>query len=98
MKPNILATFGEGKVQKIIFKGKTVIRPRLTLKGHSQKVYSLEWAQDKRHIVSASQDGRLIVWDALNGHKLNAIASAWTMSCSFAPDGRFVVKKFHFLL
>ncbi|MFS7933352.1 putative transcription factor WD40-like family [Helianthus anomalus] len=29
------------------------------------QVYSLDWTHDKNRIVSASQDGRLIVWNAL---------------------------------
>ncbi|KAI9616328.1 hypothetical protein KEM48_005244 [Puccinia striiformis f. sp. tritici PST-130] len=40
------------------------IKPRRTLKGHLAKIYAMHWAQDQRHLVSASQDGKLIVWDA----------------------------------
>jgi len=33
----------------------------------------MHWAQDKRHLVSASQDGKLIVWDAYTTNKVAAI-------------------------
>ena len=44
---------------------------RRTLKGHLAKVYSLQWADDSRNLVSASQDGKLIVWDARDNIRLN---------------------------
>ncbi|KAK1393589.1 guanine nucleotide-binding protein subunit beta [Heracleum sosnowskyi] len=44
-----------------------------TLQGHSDKVYSLDWTPEKNRIVSASQDGRLIVWNALTSQKTHAI-------------------------
>ena len=37
--------------------------------GHLSKIYSMHWANDSRHIVSASQDGKLIVWDAYTTNK-----------------------------
>merc|ERR1711915_235337 len=40
-----------------------------TLQGHTGKVYSLDWTSEKNRIVSASQDGRLIVWNALTSQK-----------------------------
>jgi guanine nucleotide-binding protein G(I)/G(S)/G(T) subunit beta-1 len=55
------------------------LKVRRTLKGHLAKIYSLHWATDKRHIVSASQDGKLIVWDAYT-----------TMTCAYSPSGNFV--------
>jgi guanine nucleotide-binding protein G(I)/G(S)/G(T) subunit beta-1 len=91
-KNNILATAAEGKVEKLNFKAlqKGVLKPRLTLKGHAQKVYSLDWAEEKPYVVSASQDGRMVVWDCVTGCKMNAIPSSWTMACAFSPDARFV--------
>jgi len=67
-------------------------RPRRILKGHFGKIYGLHWAQDSRHLVSASQDGKLIVWDGYTTMKLHAIPlrSSWVMTCAFAPSGNFV--------
>ena len=38
------------------------IKIRKSLKGHNAKVLCLDWCSDKRHLVSSSQDGKLIVW------------------------------------
>ena len=45
-----------------------------------------------RHLVSASQDGKLIVWDSYSTNKVHAIPlrSSWVMTCAYAPSGSFV--------
>lgn len=42
--------------------------------------------------MSASQDGRLIVWNALTSQKTHAIRlhCAWVMTCAFSPNGQSV--------
>ena len=69
-----------------------VMRPRRALRGHLAKIYAMHWASDKRHLVSASQDGKLIVWDAYTTNKVHAIPlrSSWVMTCAYAPSGNFV--------
>jgi guanine nucleotide-binding protein G(I)/G(S)/G(T) subunit beta-1 len=68
------------------------VKVRRILKGHLSKVYSLSWASDSRHLVSASQDGKLIVWDAVAENKVAAIPlkSAWVMTCAYSPSGKLV--------
>ena len=68
------------------------MRTRKTLKGHLAKIYAMHWANDRRHLVSASQDGKLIVWDAWTTNKVHAIPlrSSWVMTCAYAPSGNFV--------
>ncbi|XP_064938518.1 guanine nucleotide-binding protein subunit beta isoform X3 [Musa acuminata AAA Group] len=69
-----------------------------TLQGHTGKfqdicqVYSLDWTPEKNRIVSASQDGRLIVWNALTSQKTHAIKlqCPWVVTCAFAPNGQSV--------
>ncbi|KAJ6843973.1 guanine nucleotide-binding protein subunit beta isoform X2 [Iris pallida] len=63
-----------------------------TLQGHTGKVYSLDWTPERNRIVSASQDGRLIVWNALTSQKTHAIKlhCAWVMTCAFSPNGQSV--------
>lgn len=63
------------------------IRQRRVLRGHFGKVYAMHWASDSVQLVSASQDGKLIVW---NGHTMNklqsvALRSSWVMTCGFEP-------------
>src|SRR5215469_852919 len=69
-----------------------VMKPRRSLKGHLAKIYAMHWAADKRHLVSASQDGKLIVWDAYTTNKVHAIPlrSSWVMTCAYSPSGNFV--------
>ncbi|KAJ1551550.1 guanine nucleotide-binding protein subunit beta 1, partial [Cladochytrium tenue] len=69
-----------------------MLKVRRTLKGHLAKIYAMHWASDKRHLVSASQDGKLIVWDSFTTNKVHAIPlrSSWVMTCAFAPSGNFV--------
>lgn len=70
------------------------VRTTRLLKGHFGKVYAMEWAGEgaPHNIVSASQDGKLIVWNAFTTHKVHAIAlrSAWVMTCAYSQTGRFV--------
>ncbi|XP_071698066.1 guanine nucleotide-binding protein subunit beta-2 isoform X1 [Rutidosis leptorrhynchoides] len=63
-----------------------------TLQGHTGKVYSMDWTLEKNRIVSASQDGRLIVWNGLTSQKTHAIKlpCAWVMTCAFSPSGQSV--------
>ena len=69
-----------------------VMRPRRALRGHLAKIYAMHWATDRRHLVYASQDGKLIVWDAYTTNKVHAIAlrSSWVMTCAYSPSGNFV--------
>jgi guanine nucleotide-binding protein G(I)/G(S)/G(T) subunit beta-1 len=56
------------------------------------KIYSLSWCDDSRRLVSASQDGKLIIWNALTTYKINAIPlrSHWVMTCAYSPTGNLV--------
>ena len=58
------------------------------LRGHFGKIYAMHWAADSRSLVSASQDGKLIVWDAFTTNKTAAVPlrSSWVMTCAFAPS------------
>ncbi|ONK64927.1 uncharacterized protein A4U43_C07F31550 [Asparagus officinalis] len=62
------------------------------LQGHTGKIYSLDWTPERNRIVSASQDGRLIVWNALTSQKTHDIKlpCPWVMTCAFSPNGQSV--------
>ncbi|KAJ3451468.1 guanine nucleotide-binding protein beta g protein beta [Anaeramoeba flamelloides] len=68
------------------------LKIRRCLRGHLGKIYGMHWSQDSTRIVSASQDSRLIVWNANSTNKLLAIAlsSNWVMATGFAPSGKMV--------
>lgn len=44
-------------------------KSRRLLKGHQGKVLALDWSHDKKHMVSSSHDGKLIIWDAFTSTK-----------------------------
>jgi guanine nucleotide-binding protein G(I)/G(S)/G(T) subunit beta-1 len=69
-----------------------MMKTRRTLKGHLAKIYAMHWSTDRRHLVSASQDGKLIIWDAYTTNKVHAIPlrSSWVMTCAYAPSGNYV--------
>lgn len=71
---------------------KLALQARRTLKGHFGKIYALHWASDSRNLVSASQDGKLILWNGFSSHKFHVIPlrSSWVMACAYAPSGQFV--------
>lgn len=68
------------------------LKLRRVLKGHQSKVLCSDWSPDKRHIVSSSQDGKVMVWDAFTATKELTIAmpSTWVMACAYAPSGALV--------
>lgn len=63
------------------------IRRRRTLKMPSGKVEDIAWDASGKNIMSASQDGHLIIWNAQNGHKVQAVSLQvlWVTACSYAP-------------
>jgi len=58
------------------------------------KVYALHWAgSGSEKLVSASQDGKLIVWNANSTNKVQAIPlrSSWVMTCAFEQEANRMV-------
>jgi guanine nucleotide-binding protein G(I)/G(S)/G(T) subunit beta-1 len=68
------------------------MKQRRILKGHFGKIYAMHWSNDSRHLVSASQDGKLIIWNAFTTNKVHAIPlrSSWVMTCAYSPSGNMV--------
>lgn len=63
-----------------------------TLKGHFDKVSSCAWYPDSSHLVSSSQDGYLLVWDAVRGLKNNLVEldDPYIMGCDVSHNGKLV--------
>jgi len=68
------------------------MRDRRVLRGHFGKIYALQWSTDSKHLVSASQDGKLIIWNAFTTFKVNAIPlrSSWVMTAAYSPNNNYV--------
>jgi len=73
---------------------KCALKPIRIMKGHFGKVYALHWGRGshEKNLVSASQDGKLIVWNAntTNKNHIVPLRSSWVMTCAYAPDGSSV--------
>lgn len=67
------------------------LKVRRNLRGHFGKIYAMHWAggEHNDHIVSASQDGKLIIWNGKTTNKVKAIPlrSSWVMTCAFEQEG-----------
>lgn len=69
------------------------IQQNKLLRGHYGKIYAMHWCPSGAHfLVSASQDGNLILWNAFTGNKIHAIPlrSPWVMSCAYSHTGQAV--------
>jgi len=86
-------SLGEYAKENDVSYGPIELKLRRTLKGHTAKVYEFDFCKSiPRNIVSASQDGKLIVWNFLSAHKLYVILlkSTWVLTCAYAPGGNNV--------
>eukprot|EP01084_Bolivina_argentea_P123281 218481_1 len=58
-------------------------------KGHNGKIYDADWSSDCKLLLSGSQDGHLMIWDAITTMKKVTYqlsqAATWVMTCSFSP-------------
>jgi WD40 repeat protein len=69
------------------------LRCRRTLQGHFGKVYATHWSGDSVHLVSASQDGKLMIWNGLTTNKVQSIplTSSWVITCAFEQQANRMV-------
>lgn len=65
----------------------------MTLVGHATLVYSSAYSPDGSHIVSASSDETLKIWDAQTGKEVTTLTGhlGGVNSCSYSPDGSRIV-------
>jgi len=87
--PNLLSELSE---KSSVAKIRCTLQQRRILKGHFGKIYSAHWAADSKRLVSASQDGKLIIWNAFTTNKEHAIGlrSSWVMTCAFCQHAEMV--------
>lgn len=81
-----LAATARAKVQNLApIRNPPTTKMRRCLKGHFGKVTAMHWGGDSRHLVSAGQDGNLLIWNAVTSNKVQAITlkSTYVMSVGF---------------
>lgn len=61
-------------------------------KGHNGKIYDSDWSYNSTLLLSASQDGHLMIWNAITTHKLMTfkLKSTWVMTCAFSPSSAMI--------
>jgi len=93
LRKDVADTTLEKEAKKVPVLSRRPINCRRTLRGHFAKVHDLSWSKDSRTLVTASQDGKILLWDAYTGHKENLIHAEckWMMSCDMSPLGRLVI-------
>jgi len=59
------------------------------LTGHFGKIYGMDWGKDENTVLSAAQDGSLIIWNAQSQNKIDVInlRSSWVMCCAMSDSG-----------
>jgi WD40 repeat protein len=67
-------------------------RVQITLKGHANQVFSVDFSPDGRHLVSASQNGVIKVWNVVTGKPIMSRAAEGNQiqyhGVVFTPDGK----------
>ncbi|KAH3662219.1 hypothetical protein OGAPHI_005467 [Ogataea philodendri] len=63
-----------------------------TLRGHFNKVLTVSWHPDNRHLATAAQDGFLLFWDSTSGLKKNLIRldDPYIICSDISPNGHMV--------
>lgn len=79
--------------KEVVELGRLKFKFRKTLRGHIAKVASVRWGSDSQLILSAGQDGKLIVWDGYTANKVRMIPlkTAWVLGCAMSPSMHQVV-------
>merc|ERR1719295_1100458 len=66
----------------------------LTMQGHLGKIYDTDYSSDSKLLLSCSQDGHLIIWDAASGNQMQSYElpsdNVWIQACAFSPSTRYV--------
>ena len=67
-------------------------RLRATGCGHFGKVYAINWGSDSQYIVTAAQDGKILVWNShsMKKYLMLNLESSWVMTCRLSSKYRFI--------
>src|SRR5262249_29014997 len=66
---------------------------RLTLKGHTDRVFCVAWSPDGRYLASVSKDGTVRIWEAAGGKQVHVLREPTHVGFGkvvFSPDGRLL--------
>lgn len=85
------ATDFDGTIR--IWDVKTVIKKEKLLKGHTGRIEEANFSPDMKHIISASKDSTIRIWDVNTGKCLKTIKdhSGRVSSAAYSPDMKSIV-------
>ncbi|PIA93919.1 hypothetical protein CB0940_04660 [Cercospora beticola] len=97
---NCSATSADGRLRVLVGDSSDTLitdaqrgTPIVTLQEHTDHGFACAWSQDNRHVATAAQDGRVMVWDARSWKKPVRTFES-TMSCArslqFTDSGALV--------
>ncbi len=68
------------------------VKKRRKLAGHLAKVTDIQWGGDSVHLLSAGQDGNILVWDVFTKNKLFVVGlkTPWVIACAFSPSQQMI--------
>ena len=67
-------------------------RPRIILRGHTEQVNGVAFSRDGRRVVTAADDGRVIVWNLADQTKAAVMTHGGRLNtAAFSPDGKRVL-------
>ncbi|CAI8495695.1 unnamed protein product [Hanseniaspora opuntiae] len=92
MAKNVPSLNSSPDINKNTFSTMTNLKKIRTLKGHHNKIVDTKWSRDSSTVLSASQDGFMLLWEATTGLKKNAVIldNQWVLSCAISPNNRLV--------
>jgi WD40 repeat protein len=61
-----------------------------SLRGHTDRVYGLDFSSDGRLLASGGQDGTIRVWDVASGRDMHIVDGSGDRDVFFAPDDEHV--------
>ena len=82
----ILVSLGNNLPSVLDSSGKQLFQ----LKGHTGKVFSASFSPDSQHILTASLDDTIRLWD-LQGHEQSKTNQGNIISASFSPQGHYIL-------
>ncbi|GCE26273.1 hypothetical protein KDA_17570 [Dictyobacter alpinus] len=89
---SIACTLPGYAIQLWELKGQQKPEACLRYQEHTDEITALAWSKDHRYVASASEDRKILIWDALSGEtRLAYTEQAVVRALAWSPDNHFLV-------